>query len=220
LSNYPAKGAYRGSNAEQYDDVRFRSLRGWVVDALEWRLLARSLRRLERSSGECHSIVDVPVGTGRMALRLTLSGIDVTALDVSEDMLRIAESKGAAAAYVAGSIEALHLEDASVDVSVSVRLYGHLPADAKRAGMGELHRVSRLGAVVFFAATSPWLRFRRSIKRLKKKAGTTWYPITLEEARELAESAGFEVLAVRRLLGPISETCALVLAKTTPSGRG
>ena len=61
---------------------------------MEWLLLRRALTRFERRGGSLHDVLDVPVGTGRMAKRMGAQGIEVTGLDASEDMLGARQARG------------------------------------------------------------------------------------------------------------------------------
>ena len=211
VEEYPALSRYDDDQARRYEGKRFRSLRGKVVDTLEWVLLRRSLARLRRAAGEVHSIVDVPIGTGRMARRLQAMGFSVTGTDASKDMLEVARGHTSAGAYLVGRIEQLPLADGSVDAVACVRLFGHLPPAAKLAGLQEIHRVARQGAVVFVAGRTTWLEVRRKWQARRGRHLGYWHPIGAAEATALAAQAGFTVSARLRLLGPLAETWALVL---------
>ena len=204
--------AYRGAAAQTYEQKRFRSLKGRAVDFLEWRLLERSLRLLESSCGrQARSLLDAPVGTGRMLDRLAAGSRSVIALDASPDMLSLAKARGGAAECVLGRVEAIPLDDKSLDAVVSVRLFGHLPAEEKAMALREFARVGRMGAVVFYVGDSKWLRLRR------KRAGKDlpdWHPVSDLLMQAMAREAGLAALGRLRLLGPFAETCALVLRTT------
>jgi ubiquinone/menaquinone biosynthesis C-methylase UbiE len=213
-SDYTALHSYSGAKASRYDSLRFRNLRGRTVDFLEWLLLRRALAALARSGGPVWTILDVPIGTGRMARRLRGRGLRVTGLDASADMLAVAEAKRAAEEYVEGRAEHLPLDDASFDAVVSVRLFGHLPMAAKSEALAEFRRVVRRGAIVFFPGTTRILVVRRRWQKLRGRPLGHWNPLTTEEMASLARDAGLRVVCVLRLLGPIAETRAAVLTPT------
>ena len=215
MSDYRALHAYAAGDAESYDERRFTSPRGRLVDRLEWRLLSRGLSCLERQAGSFKTVLDVPVGTGRMARRLQQAGWQVTAVDASADMLQIAARRCPGLRPFQGRFEQLPLDDAGVDVAVSVRLLGHLPPEARRAGMAELGRVARVGAVVFFPGDSYWLEHRRRRQAARGRFLDHWYPLSKEDISDAARCGRFEVLRVLCLLGPVAETRALVLRKQT-----
>jgi len=212
MDDYPALHRYSGDGAALYDAKRFTRLRGKAVDAAEWLLLRRALRRVDRYAGPTRSVLDVPIGTGRMARRLRARGLQVTGVDASTDMLAVARSSDAAHALHAGRAERLPLPDRSFDVVVSVRLFGHLPPAAKEEVLGEFARVAKTAAIVFVPDRSSWLDWRRSRRARRRRPGQ-WNPVTATEVRDLADKSGFRVLATLRLLGWYAETRAVILVR-------
>lgn len=209
---------YEGETACAYDRTRFRSLRGRAVDLLEWRLLVRSLRLLETLCGrKVGSLLDAPTGTGRMLRRLATGSRAVIGLDASPDMLSLAKAHGDLARYMLGAVEAIPLDDRSLDAVVSLRLFGHLTLEEKAAALREFSRVASMGAVVCYAGDSAWLRFRRA--RAGRDAAGTWHPATDSLMEEMARDAGLTPVGRLRLLGPLSETRALVLRTADSSLR-
>jgi len=211
MSDYRALHQYADSNAASYDARRFRALKGRVVDRLEWRLLERAITDLVAHVGPLPRVVDVPVGTGRMARRIRAKGCYVVGVDASPDMLALARAQDSADEYATARVEELSRAVPEVDCIVSVRLFGHLPADAKGSALREFSKVATKGAVVFFAGDTAWLRLRRAVQGRLGRQLESWSPLTAAEARKLAEACGFVVLGVRSL-GPLSETRALILA--------
>ena len=211
VEDYGALRAYNGSRATAYEDLRFKTWRGRLVDRLEWRLVFRGLSVLMTRTGRLTSVVDVPAGTGRMTVRLARSGLHVVAVDASADMLAIAEARGGADDYVVGRIEQLPQLVPCADGVVSVRLFGHLPVTTQVEALRQVRAVAKYGAVITFPGDTPWLRLRRAVQARRGRPLSGWHPLSDRAASELAQKAGFEVVEVLRLLGPISETHALVL---------
>jgi SAM-dependent methyltransferase len=209
--DYWALHAYSGGLAARYDEVRLATWRRRLVDRLEWRLISRSLAALMASSGRLASVIDVPAGTGRIGVRLKSMGLAVVAVDASADMLAFAEDAGAADRYVIGRIEHLSEVVESTDCVVSLRLFGHLPLRNQAEALHQVRRVARFGAVVCYAADTRWLRLRRTVQGRMGRTFEGWTPATDRAACQMAAEAGFQVLGVNRLLGPVSETHALVL---------
>jgi Methylase involved in ubiquinone/menaquinone biosynthesis len=170
--------------------------------------------------GPIACVVDVPVGTGRMANRIRAHRCRVIGVDASADMLAVARSRDSASDYLVGRAESLSEVVPAADCVVSVRLFGHLPAEAKALALHEFRKVAAKGAVVFFARDSWWLRLRRAVQ--ERRGGRRlegWTPVTVSQARHLAETCGFVVLGVRGLLGPFSETHALILVNPMATPR-
>jgi ubiquinone/menaquinone biosynthesis C-methylase UbiE len=211
VRDYRALHAYSGGDADSYDRVRFSALKGRLVDRLEWRLLSRGLASLSREVGSLERIIDIPCGTGRMAIRMRSPHCRVIAVDASEDMLAVARGRHAADEYVVGRVENLASLAYEADCVVSVRLLSHLPHGSKPVTFRQFRKVGGKGAVVFFASDSRWLRLRRWYQKRHGRNLEGWTPMSVAEARCMAEASGFKVIRVRGLLGPFSETHALVL---------
>jgi SAM-dependent methyltransferase len=163
------------------------------------------------SVGRMSDVVDIPAGTGRMTVRLARTGLRVVAVDASADMLEIARRRGGAETYLVGRIEDLPEVVGSTDCVVSLRLFGHLPEETQAAALRRVREVSRFGAVICFPADTRWLRLRRRLQARRGRTLAGWTPMSDRRSCELALGAGFEIVRTLRLLGPVSETHALVL---------
>ncbi|MBO8133147.1 malonyl-ACP O-methyltransferase BioC [Dickeya fangzhongdai] len=111
---------------------------------------------LQRESGEQlmalvgdhagREVLDAGCGTGYFSDRWQASGKQVTALDLSAEMLAIARQRRAATRYLQGDIEHLPLADGSVDISFSNMAMQW--CDDFDAGLAELYRVTRPGGAI------------------------------------------------------------------------
>ncbi|HJW74098.1 MAG TPA: class I SAM-dependent methyltransferase [Thermoleophilia bacterium] len=211
MEDYPALRRYSGDDASRYDSSRFKKLRGRAVDELEWLLLRRALSRLSGGGKGVQTVLDVPIGTGRMARRLTERGLRVTGVDASADMLDMARTKAAAHEYAIGRVERLPFDDGRFDVVVCVRLFGHLTTGAKSDALKEFRRLGCEGAIVFFPGVTPLLERRRQWQASRGRPLGFWNPLSSSEMGSLAHDAGLRVACVLRLLGPVAETRAAVL---------
>ena len=137
---YDAKRHYQQETvAGDYDRARFAGLRGWLVNWLEQRLLMKAMAGVPAGA----KVLDLPVGTGRMARRLNTAGYRAIGTDVSEPMLRIsAELAGGRADLVRGDGEALPYRDGAFQAAVCFRLLVHLPEGARKNVLRELARVA------------------------------------------------------------------------------
>lgn len=72
------------------------------------------------------SVLDVGAGTGRLSIVLSKAGAEVTALDVSEEMLKVLNKKNKKIKTVVGEAESLPFEDGTFDVVVAAFLIVHL----------------------------------------------------------------------------------------------
>lgn len=80
---------YNESNASTYDQKRFSSPSGKVIDELERLQLSRSIRLLKDGS----KILEIGAGTARFSIDLANRGLAVTALEPSTAMLAKAKEK-------------------------------------------------------------------------------------------------------------------------------
>lgn len=90
-------------------------------------------------------ILDVGAGTGRLAIRLAKFGGEVTALDVSEEMLKKIKNKNSKIKIVIGEAENLEFEAESFDFVIATFLIVHLK-DLPRF-FDEVYRVLKPGGI-------------------------------------------------------------------------
>jgi ubiquinone/menaquinone biosynthesis C-methylase UbiE len=209
---YRAKEHYRDAEvAATYDDERFTSRKGRLVDQRERSLIANAIWHAGADRGA--QILDVPCGTGRLARSLAEEGYVVTGIDVSDAMLARAAERmsdlppSEMPTLVVGDAEALPFADATFDIVISLRLLGHLPPATRSRALLEFRRVSRGFVVVAFY-------HRDSVQGLlrRRKRGGTWHPVRLRELDAELRAAGLRRVHRQFLLPAISET-VVVLAK-------
>jgi demethylmenaquinone methyltransferase/2-methoxy-6-polyprenyl-1,4-benzoquinol methylase len=140
-----------------------------------WRRRAADLARVGRGS----TALDVACGTGDLAIELQERGADVTGLDFSEEMLRLARDKAPGVDWQAGNALALPFADDAFDAATVG--FGARNFDDLARGLNEMARVVRPGGrVVVLEITSPqrpplsWffgLWFDRIVPQLGRVAG-------------------------------------------------
>ena len=145
---YKAKEHYQQEDiASGYDAERFRGVSGLLVDWLERRLLDRTMEGVETG---CR-VLDLPVGTGRMARHLRSEGHHVVGADISLAMMKRASGlSGGKTVLVRSDAESLPFADDSFDVAVCFRLLVHLPEEARLNVLQELGRVARERVIVVY----------------------------------------------------------------------
>ncbi|MBI2931673.1 MAG: class I SAM-dependent methyltransferase [Planctomycetes bacterium] len=107
-----------GLSIELYD-VRHADDRGKVFEGD----VAFFLGQARRTGGP---ILELGCGTGRVAIPLAGAGFDVTGLDLSPHMLRIARRKSAAVRFVRGSMERFRLGRRFRLILIPFRAFQHL----------------------------------------------------------------------------------------------
>jgi ubiquinone/menaquinone biosynthesis C-methylase UbiE len=98
------------------------------------------------------SLLEVGIGTGRMAVPLVQRGLRVTGLDASSGMLARAKGKGLDR-LVRGGAYRLPFRDRTFDAAIFVHVL-HILDDASRA-IAEACRVGRTGAIALLESPSP-----------------------------------------------------------------
>ncbi len=170
--------------ASRYDDW-YRTKTGQYVDRIEKWLVFSMLRT---KSGKA---LDLGCGTGNYTLELKRRGFDVIGLDISEEMLKIARSKGLKC--VKGDAYSLPFPEGSFDLVLSVTMFEFIH-EPERV-LGEIHRVLKPGGEILIGTMngkSLWFLF----KRLKSLFVETAYRYarfyTPGELEELLRKAGFK----------------------------
>ena len=110
-------------------------------------LPVETLQKLIEALSGSKSVLEIGVGTGRIAIPLQENGFDVTGIDISVNMLEIAHKKGLKKFQVADA-KSLPFDDSSFDSVLIVHVF-HLLEDV-RAVMNEAMRVARRNVVTIF----------------------------------------------------------------------
>ena len=114
------------TTARRFDETRFGSPMGQLVAARE----ADAFMRLAGPLAG-RTVLDVGTGTGRIALLLAGKGASVTGIDASDEMLKVARERAAAAdapiEFRRGDAHTLEFPDHSFDIVVSSRVLMHTP---------------------------------------------------------------------------------------------
>ncbi len=111
-----------------YDSAKGYDLAASEYDSKEKYLNSFEKNRLLPLLGDIlgKTILDVGAGTGRLATQLAKLGAVVTALDVSEEMLKIVTKKNPKITTVVGDAEALSFLDTEFDIVISAFMIVHL----------------------------------------------------------------------------------------------
>ncbi len=128
-------------------------------------------------------VLEIGVGTGRIALPLRDAGVDVTGVDLSVPMLERLLAKGAAP-VVAGDATRLPFSDASFGAALAVHVLHLIPP--WRDAIAELARVVRPGGVLLVSqGTWSVVAFPDVIETFTKAAGLEMRHVGVNEEAEL-----------------------------------
>ena len=165
--------------ASFYDDTR-----GLPVQTL------RALTdRLAEGLGGASNVLEIGVGTGRVAVPLCERGYAMTGVDVSPKMLAVLDAKSSAVQTRTADATALPFDDASFDAVLAVDVF-HLVSAWRRA-VEEAARVLRPGGSIvlssFEGVADPTIALRQ---RIFQEAGAPPRRVGVDSAEVMADLAG------------------------------
>ncbi len=128
-------------------------------------------RAIATIAGDQALVLELGVGTGRIALPVAAAGCRVVGVDISAEMLRVARAKegGGALWLLQGDIERLPFADGVFDATLAVHVL-HLARDW-RSVLAEAMRVLRPGGV--FIQGRDWRDPQSCVGRLRSKLRET-----------------------------------------------
>jgi SAM-dependent methyltransferase len=135
---------------------------------------------------------DLGCGTGALLPRLSPYVAGVVGVDASDEMLDAARDRVRNLANVAvrkGSLEALPLDDASLDAAVLMLVLHHLPSPA--AALTEAARVLKPGGRLLIVDMTPHER-----EEYRQRMGHVWLGFSEEQITRLLTQAGFGAVAI------------------------
>ena len=211
---YRAKKAYQDKiTVESYNSKRFKSFKGKITNWLELRLIDKALRYLQVSPPA--QILDVPCGTGRLTFHLIEKGYNVTAVDISSEMVsymnKMAMTGGLSVDAEVGDAECLSFQDGSFDGSICLRLLGHTPPENRLKIIQELNRVCSDFLILAYYNKKSLKNILRKYRR--KRKNIPWYPVDIFQIDWEIKKLGFKRYRVFYLAYGISETMFVVVRK-------
>lgn len=176
--------------ARDYDRERFSSLAGRVFQSAELKTLSKLVQRLPANA----SLLDVPCGTGRITEVLLRWGFRVTAADISQEMIQVAQGRiansGGQLPASRGSADALPFTDESFDAVLSIRFLPHIASEPRRLMLREMARISRRWVFFSNSYSSGWYTGRRAVKKCLGHQAPTRFPVSEGELQEELSFAG------------------------------
>lgn len=201
------------SVALEYDRVRFSSLPGRIFNALEKRTIVKCFATLPTGK----TIVDMPCGTGRLAEALLRHGYKVHGMDISGEMLKVAQARLNTYddRFTTEVADAKHLtkDAAGYDGALCARVLMHFPLEQQIEFLTGVGQLSRGRVVINHSLSSPYQRLRRRIKRFLGHQESARHPITNKEIKLLLHGAGLREVGRYRLWSLISEAIYIVAEK-------
>ncbi len=211
---YRAKNAYKNKNgASEYDRVRFRSLKGKILDYFEKASIKKALKGVSKQS----HILDIPCGTGRITEALLNWNFSVTGADISEAMIKETRKKldnrPRLNELIKTDAESMIFENNQFDIITCVRLMGHVPPEYRVKILSEMRRVTNRYVIITFYLSTPIQNLKRKIKQMIKPNPALWFPVTKNELISEVSAAGLMFVRGFHVLSGISEGLTCLLEK-------
>jgi SAM-dependent methyltransferase len=194
-SDEKARYYQRGGVVDTYDAWRFGSPGGQYVHTREAETVLRWHNGLPFSA----RILDLPVGTGRVASLLTAEGYTaVHGADLSEPMLAVAgQAIPTSLRLTRQNAFQTAFADGAFDVVVSLRFFFHFPLQATDTLLDEFRRILAPGGRLIFD-TLRWSP-RAFFPRLQEGLGGRVYCHADPDVEKQLKAHGFEVHSTERL---------------------
>lgn len=198
---YRAQVAYRDETvAVEYDRRRFKHLRGRLGDRLDKRGLKSALDCLSDREGV---ILDAPCGTGRMTSYMAALGYKVMAVDISIQMITVAQNRLTASPatplyYIQADATHLPFRSKTFACATAIRFMGHLPSVVRIQTLRELARVSREYVIADYCVYHPFVNIRRRfegwlrLRNLGFKQAWTWKAIPRRQLESEFQAANLQ----------------------------
>lgn len=217
------RGAYQDVRvAKAYRDL-YATKNGWrnlparVVTRRERRTVADLIGRVPH-----RRILDLPAGSGKLAVVLAACGSEIVAADISESMLRLARAEYARIGYrrvsftVADAVDLDKFAHAPFDLAVCLRLLHRVPCELRRTMLAEIASVAPY-AIVSYGIENSFHKARRVLRKTVF-SGHTWSrcSCSMAEARTEVESS-FEIVE-RAWIAPVLSQELIFLLRSKAIG--
>ena len=210
--SYPAKTAYQSKEAaETYEEIRFKSLKGRLADKREKEMIGELLSDLLKGS----LVLDLACGTGRITEFLLSKGYRVWGIDISPEMLKVAQKRlssfGELFNLRQAEAENLPFAGKFFDSATCIKLLGHIPSKTRVKILQEIKRVTKDPFIVAYYISGPIVFTKRKIRKFLTGNKALWFPVTKKELQKEIRSAGLKILKEKRVLRFVSETLLVLL---------
>jgi len=205
---------YERQTRQAYRSQKVASEYHTTIDGrLTWSLMpARIVAARERSivgtmlSRAPHdTVVDIPVGTGKLAPIFRRFGSQVLALDLSEAMLEVARASFGAVSHenvdfaVCDAEELAHRYPGPYDICVCLRLLHRVPSDVKRRILAALSSIAPF-SIVSFGIRSWYEPVRSALRTAVFRTPPLHYCEEPIRDIRIMVASSFEVLDAKRVL--------------------
>lgn len=184
--------AYRGRTKYTKETAQKYQKRKPGKHRAEMRLIDKAFKHIPKT----HRVLDVPCGGGRVSAHLTKKGYQMSAADLSENMIEIARQAVGTEVFVERQdVEKLTYGEKQFDTIVSFRLFHHFPnPDIRQRVAKELCRVARYNVVLSYFSPVSWTSMKRKIRAARGGRKSDKHATSLDEVAGYFEIAGFRLV--------------------------
>jgi len=187
--------------------------------ALLARAEVRAISKALKAARPRKRILDAPAGTGKLWKLLRGFGVPVVGVDASPEMLGRAPDV-AGIERVHADVTNLPFQTGYFDLAICLRLFHRLPPRARRSALNELARVSNGRLIASYAFVSGVLRMRYwLVSQLRRSTEWAPHPVTRNQLLLELNSAGLELVSVRRVAGVLSNEVIITAHRVMVSRR-
>ena len=188
---------------------------GRFITWLEQRIVRQELKAYEWRNGDC--LLDIPCGTGILGPTIKGFPFDVTASDISCEMMNLAKSEYTQKyplQFIQSDITDTSFEKNSYPCIITLGFFHRVPEEIKESTLKELHRISSNVVIISFSADSFFQRAKRRILALLygKKISAPC-PESIERMKNRVKCHGFKVVRMRYVFPLFSSDVLVVLEK-------
>jgi 2-polyprenyl-3-methyl-5-hydroxy-6-metoxy-1,4-benzoquinol methylase len=194
MSESKQEPSYRGRVKYTPKGARKYQVRRPHKDRAELKLVEHAFRIIPKGT-----VLDAPCGGGRVSMLLEEHGYQVTAGDLSESMVQIANEKLTAANLKARAqredLERMSFPDRHFDAVICFRLFHHFPnAEIRQRVIDELCRVSRGHVALSYFSPASYTSLQRRWRAATGGRITDKHATPLNEIRKYFAKAGFRLV--------------------------
>ena len=196
---------------ESFKTKKWKTLNSRIIAKREVKIISNLLEKVPHKK-----VLDIPVGTGKLAPLLTRECSDITACDISENMLNLARQE-----YKKYNFEKVKLLICDAEkicetlndhfnLAISLRLMHRVPSNVKTNILSELSSVSDY-SIVSFGLDSFFHSMRRKVRSMIFGGGTDNLGGESLEVIQERLKKDFEILSLKKVLPGLSQEVIFLL---------
>ncbi len=158
----------------------------------QWKIDLRDTFLKEMKKEGCRELLEVGVGTGQDSLVFMENGLNVKAIDLSQEHVRICKTKGIEA-HVMDMMD-MSFEDSCFDCIYTLNCLLHIPKNSLSKAFNEFSRVLKSGGYMFICQYGNKEEDDEGIKNFDGKGERFFAFRTVESFLEIVNETGIKVI--------------------------